>query len=227
MDCNSELARALVDTTGAAPAEAGSGRVSRRGFLAQLGLGTLGIVGSDVLGVGLEAQQGKREGLASQTGLLIVARRNYLQGRFYFDPVGLYIEPGQTVRWENTDWGFNVAAFHPDIGNRELRIPEGAKPFDSGLMVEGASFEWTFQVEGTYDYCSRFHETLGCVGRIVVGKPGGPGEKPPGYGGRDGRAPMFKDSARVFALVSAREIVEKKRVPFPLEAMKHPFPNRP
>jgi len=80
------------------------------------------------------------------------------------------------------DWGGSVTAFHPSHDNHELRIPEGARPFDSGILIEGdnprARFEWIFEEEGTYDYYSRRQERLGAVGRIVVGSPGGPGEEP-------------------------------------------------
>lgn len=196
---------------------------SRRGFLVTAGLAAIHAV---ALGAHPRVQRAQ-SAEALKSALRVVARRNYAAGRFYFDPAGLYVDLGQTVRWENSDWGFNVTAFHPEIDNHELRIPEGAHPFDSGLMAEGASFEWTFRVEGTYDYYSRYHETIGAVGRIVVVKPGGPAEKPPGYGAREGRAPMFKDSIRLFELMPSRAIVGKKRIPYPIDVMKRPFPSHP
>ena len=80
----------------------------------------------------------------------------YIRGQWFFDPAGLYIQKGQTVRWLGTKWGATVTAFHPANYNHELRIPENAKPFDSGLIGEDSDrynkFEWTFEVEGTYDY---------------------------------------------------------------------------
>ena len=108
---------------------------------------------------------------------------SYPMGMWYFEPLGLYVEKGQTVEFLATRWGPTVTAFHPSNGNQELRMPEGAEPFDSGLMSQGDTFRWTFDVEGTYDYFSKNHVGLGMVGRIVVGRPGGPGEKPPRYGG--------------------------------------------
>ena len=62
-----------------------------------------------------------------------------------------------------------MTAFHPDHDNHELRIPEGAQPFDSGMLAAMESFQWTFEVEGTYDYYSKHHEGAGLIGRIVVG----------------------------------------------------------
>ena len=59
-----------------------------------------------------------------------------------------------------------MTAFHPDNDNHELRIPEGAQPFDSGMLAAMESFQWTFDVEGTYDYFSKHHEGAGLIGRI-------------------------------------------------------------
>ena len=57
-----------------------------------------------------------------------------------------------------------------------LRIPDKADPWDSGyLRNPGDHFAVTFHVEGVYDYFCAPHEMLGMVGRLVVGKPGGPG----------------------------------------------------
>ena len=59
-----------------------------------------------------------------------------------------------------------------------MRIPEAAKPWDSGYLLPGHSFATTLTVEGVYDYFCRPHEMAGMVGRIVVGRPGGPGARP-------------------------------------------------
>ena len=102
----------------------------------------------------------------------------------WFDPIGLLIRPGQTVRWINGGNGnvHTATAYHPDNGNRALRIPEAAAPWDSGYLVNpGDRFEVTLTVEGTYDYFCAPHEAAGMVGRIIVGRPGGPGSRPFGY----------------------------------------------
>ena len=153
----------------------------------------------------------------------------YIRGQWFFDPAGLYIQKGQTVRWLSTKWGATVTAFHPANGNHELRIPENAKPFDSGLLGEDSDrynhFEWTFEVEGTYDYFSRNHEVLGMVGRIVVGSPGGPAEKnPPGYGAREGRAPVFPAEAKLLGAVPSQDIVAKKTIAYPKDLLVRTFP---
>lgn len=105
----------------------------------------------------------------------------------YFDPVGLHIEPGDTVRWVQVNGYHSVAAYAPANGNHELRIPSGAPPWDSGILLgefpaRGSTFEHTFTVQGVYDYFCQPHEAAGMVGRIVVGEPGaGPGTHPFGY----------------------------------------------
>ena len=87
------------------------------------------------------------------------------------------------------------------------------------------TFEWTFDVEGTYDYFSRDQEIMGMVGRIVVGKPGGPAEKyKPGYGGREGRAVVFPREIEMFGFCPSEQIVAKKTIRYPKDYVVHPHP---
>jgi len=87
---------------------------------------------------------------------------------YYFDPIGLHVEPGDTIQWTIESGSHNVAAY-------EDRIPEDAETFESEILSEG-SYEQTFDVEGTYDYYCAPHRTLGMVGRFVVGEAGGPAD---------------------------------------------------
>ena len=103
-------------------------------------------------------------------------RSDPLGTHVWFDPIGVLIEPGQTVRWVNEANVHTSTAYHPDNGGHALRIPEAAEPWDSGYLVEpGDSFEITLAVPGVYDYFCAPHEMAGMVGRIIVGAPGGPG----------------------------------------------------
>ena len=154
---------------------------------------------------------------------------NYTRGQWFFDPLALYIQRGDTVRWLGNKWGATVTAFHPDNYNHELRIPENAEPFDSGLMGEKSkkfnTFEWTFRVPGTYDYFSRNHEVLGMIGRIVVSSPGGPAEEnAPGYGAKQGRAPVFAAQAKLLGALPSAEIVSKGNIPFLRDVVQRSFP---
>ena len=89
----------------------------------------------------------------------------------WFDPIGIHIQPGQTLRWTNNDPGnaHTATAYHPAIFDRPQRIPEGAEPWDSDYLLPGESFSVTLTVPGVYDYYCVPHEHAGMVGRIVVG----------------------------------------------------------
>jgi plastocyanin len=92
----------------------------------------------------------------------------------WFDPVGLWISPGQTVRWTNRDPGdsHTATAYHPDIKGRPRRSPKDAKPWDSDFLLPDESYSVTLSQPGVYDYYCRPHEHAGMVGRIVVGDIG-------------------------------------------------------
>ena len=101
--------------------------------------------------------------------------------RVGFDPIGLRVVPGTVVRWVVEANVHTATAYHPANGGHPLRIPEQAEPWDSDYLVEpGQTFEVTLTAEGVYDYFCTPHEAAGMVGRIIVGRPGGPGTHPPG-----------------------------------------------
>ena len=104
----------------------------------------------------------------------------------WFRPRGLLIQRGQAVRWVNRDEGnvHTATAYHPANG-KPLRIPQGARPWDSDYLLPGQSFTVVFDVPGVYDYCCLPHEHAGMVGRIIVG------DAPDGhpYAGTDARLP--------------------------------------
>jgi len=94
----------------------------------------------------------------------------------WFDPIGVLIEPGQTVRWTVHSNVHTTTAYHPRNDHHSLRIPERAVPWDSRFLVNpGSHFEVTLTVPGVYDYFCAPHEVARMVGRIVVGRPAGPG----------------------------------------------------
>lgn len=105
----------------------------------------------------------------------------------WFDPPGLSVDPGATIRWINRDSGnaHTATAYHPAIGDRQRRLPAGAEPWDSGYLLPDDSFSVTLTVSGVYDYYCVPHEQAGMVGRIVVGAatgevtPSADGEPPP------------------------------------------------
>jgi plastocyanin len=114
-----------------------------------------------------------RPSFAAGEALEVLMQGTANGSRVWFDPIGLQVRPGQTVRWSNRDPGnsHTVTAYHPSIFGRPQRIPDGAAPWDSGYLLPDQSFEVTFSVEGVYDYYCVPHEHAGMVGRIVVGTP--------------------------------------------------------
>nr|WP_274709190.1 plastocyanin/azurin family copper-binding protein [Nitratireductor luteus] len=91
----------------------------------------------------------------------------------WFDPVGLMVQPGQTIRWINRDRGnsHTATAYHPANFGKPNRIPAAAEPWDSDYLLPGESFSVTLTQPGVYDYFCIPHERAGMVGRIVVAGP--------------------------------------------------------
>lgn len=118
------------------------------------------------LGTIAVAQDGEGE---SQEGEVVEVRMVTEGSEFYFDPVGLRIEPGTTVRFVNDSGQHGTASYSPD-NDKPQRIPDEAEGWSSPIFTEeGETFEVTFEEEGVYDYYCPPHEALGMVGRIVVG----------------------------------------------------------
>lgn len=106
-------------------------------------------------------------------------RATLAAGDFFFDPVGLYVEVGDTVEWVNAKGIHSVASMNNMPGRPvpERRIPEGAAPWYSGSLQDfGELFSHTFENPGTYDFYCNQHKSAGMVGRVVVGEPGGPAD---------------------------------------------------
>lgn len=79
-----------------------------------------------------------------------------------FDPDTVRIKVGQTVRWENSSLLVHsvTADSSKETKDSSVSLPDGAKPFDSGLMDPEQTFEYTFNVAGTYNYFCIPHEAM-------------------------------------------------------------------
>lgn len=99
-------------------------------------------------------------------------------GGSFFDPIGLFVEPGETVTWEIQSDAHSTTAYDQEHFMATVtRIPPEAAAWDSETVRgAGETFTHTFEVRGTYDYFCIPHKAYGMVGRIVVGQPGGPAE---------------------------------------------------
>lgn len=167
--------------------------MDRRDFIKRSGLLTVGSVG--VVGTA-----------TAQTGETLDVGMYTEEGEYYFDPVGLHVEPGETVTWINESGAHTTTSYSPENpGASVRRIPNEAEPWHSPTFVEsGATFEYTFEVPGTYEYYCVPHKTLGMVGRIVCGEPGGIGEEQP-----------IPDGTATGQVPPSDVIVEQGSVPYP------------
>ena len=96
---------------------------------------------------------------------------------FFFEPTGLFIEPGDTVRFVAVTPHHTVTAYHPGHGYPQ-RVPDGVGPFSSPVIPVGETWEYTFATPGVYDIWCAPHEVFGMVMRIVVGEATGPATTP-------------------------------------------------
>ncbi len=153
---------------------------------------------------------------ASAPKLELITMRSDAQGaRVWFDPIGLYVDPGTRVRWIVRENVHTTTAYHPRNDHHALRIPERAAPWNSGFLVNpGDHFEITLTVPGVYDYYCAPHEAAGMVGRIIVGRPVGPGAEPFGYwNGKAGTSDWQRvPSAARAAFPSIARIMAEHRV---------------
>lgn len=98
---------------------------------------------------------------------------------FYFEPTGLAIEPGETVRFDLATPHHNINAYHPAFGYTQ-RVPDGVAPYSSPILGAGEYWLYTFEAEGVHNIMCAPHELFGMVGTVVVGSASGPGATPVG-----------------------------------------------
>lgn len=156
-----------------------------------------------------------RANRAPDAPAVIEMRSDVAGSRVWFDPIGLFVEPGTTVRWVVRQNVHTTTAYHPENDHHPLRIPGTAAAWDSGFLVNpGDHFDVTLTAPGVYDYYCMPHEAAGMVGRIVVGKAGGPGAEPFDYWvgkpGTDGWRPVPAAARQAFPSVA--QILAERRV---------------
>jgi plastocyanin len=88
-----------------------------------------------------------------------------------FDPEQLTIQVGDTVTWRtvgaipHTSTCDPTKAQNPD---ENVKLPDGAATWDSGLVSRGEEFSHTFDVAGDYTYFCIPHEAAGMVAFLTV-----------------------------------------------------------
>ncbi|HQU16732.1 MAG: cupredoxin domain-containing protein [Gammaproteobacteria bacterium] len=90
-----------------------------------------------------------------------------------FEPQVLTVRAGQTVEWRNGSLLVHTVTADPALAanTKDVALPAGAKPFNSGDLKPGAVFRHTFRVPGRYRYFCIPHEGAGMIGNIVVTGP--------------------------------------------------------
>ncbi len=96
---------------------------------------------------------------------------------WFFEPVGLAVEPGDTILFRSVSPWHTVTAYHPRFGYTQ-RIPDDDAAVNSPVLMEGMDFYYAFRVPGVYDLNCQIHEWDGMVVRIVAGEATGPGAEP-------------------------------------------------
>ena len=130
-----------------------------------------------------------------------------------FDPIGVLVQPGQTIRWTNRDPGnaHTTTAYHPKNAWHVRRIPEQAEPWNSDYLLPHETFSVTLSVGGVYDHFCIPHEHAGMVSRIVVGHPDAASAAPSTGAVPGGGAPSVPEPAqRAFPAVD--EIMRRRIV---------------
>jgi len=87
-----------------------------------------------------------------------------------FAPAKLTITAGETVEWRNTSVLAHTVTADPAQATLadSVRLPEGAEPFDSGMLDQDERFRHTFDTPGTYRYFCIPHEGAKMIGTVVV-----------------------------------------------------------
>ena len=88
---------------------------------------------------------------------------------FEFVPNEVTISVGETVAWLNSGRSPQTVTCDPARVREEglVQLPEGADPWDSGVINSGDSFTHTFDVAGEYVYAS-MNIAVDMSGRVIV-----------------------------------------------------------
>ena len=94
-----------------------------------------------------------------------------MNDRLRFAPTEITIKAGDTVEWRNIGSIPHTVTADPGRapGSRNIELPAGAETFDSGWVMRGRSFRYTFSKPGVYRYICLPHERARMLGFVIVG----------------------------------------------------------
>ncbi len=151
--------------------EISTNRLGRRSFLAGLAVAGAGTVVACSSGGGAQSTSStggsSSSGGSAQGGSTTTVK---MTDDNKFSPDTVTISKGGTVTWQNSSSTVHTATCDASkVANKaDVALPDGAQPFDSGLIQAGQSWSHTFDVAGTYKYTCIPHETLGMHGTVIV-----------------------------------------------------------
>ena len=105
---------------------------------------------------------------ATGAGNIIVVELN---DKLRFVPTEITIKAGDTVEWRNIGSIPHTVTADPRRApsSRNVELPDGAEAFDSGWVMGGQWFRYTFSEPGVYRYVCLPHERARMLGTVIVG----------------------------------------------------------
>ena len=86
-----------------------------------------------------------------------------------FTPSGITVKVGDTVAWRNHDTrSHSVSTDANKIEQGRVFVPYGADAFESGELLPGGRYSYTFTVAGNYLYGCSLHPDEQLTGTITV-----------------------------------------------------------
>lgn len=142
-------------------AEQPSHRMTRRRLLRRAGLAVASLA---VLPILQACKNGGAREAAEESP--VIDMNDHMQ----FVPARLTIQAGQSVTWRNGGAMIHTSTCDPAIAQRAEHavLPDGAEPWDSGLIRAGESWSRRFDVAGEYTYFCTPHEAAGMIGSLIV-----------------------------------------------------------
>lgn len=108
--------------------------------------------------------------LVSATGGPVVVTMTDKPARYV--PEKITVKVGTTVEFRNTGQVVHDVTTDASIAQdkADVSLPPDAKPFDSGFIMPGQSWSYTFTVPGRYLYACIPHEKDRMIGEVLVTK---------------------------------------------------------
>jgi len=104
-----------------------------------------------------------------------------------YEPPSVVVQAGQTVEWKNYGMVSHSVTDDPARAMKpeDSLLPRSARPFFSGNVMPGRTYQHTFLIPGRYRYFCLTHEVDKMIGEIIVEPPGGTPPSHPGIAGRE------------------------------------------